>query len=183
MTIAVNLSPVQIRALLSRELPVYVVCAGKTFRTDELDATHSPVFHQMEGLVVDEGITMADLRGAIGAFVYNSAANGDNLQAMGPGKHAAEVTIPSWFMRRSDGLNIVTFANAHPTDAQAKFTYSPHAAANVGDVMAGFSSAAPVRIGTRPTASARTETATSFDSIGRLASPGSTHDRYNPASS
>jgi phenylalanyl-tRNA synthetase alpha chain len=48
---------------------VYVVCAGKTFRTDELDATHSPVFHQMEGLVVDEGITMADLRGAIDAFV------------------------------------------------------------------------------------------------------------------
>jgi phenylalanyl-tRNA synthetase alpha chain len=62
-------SPVQIRALLSRPLPVYVVAPGKTFRTDELDATHSPVFHQLEGLVVDEGIGMADLRGGIDAFV------------------------------------------------------------------------------------------------------------------
>jgi phenylalanyl-tRNA synthetase alpha chain len=62
-------SPVQARALLSRELPVYVVALGKTFRTDELDATHTPVFHQMEGLAVDEGLTMADLKGAIDAFV------------------------------------------------------------------------------------------------------------------
>ena len=62
-------SPVQVRALLTRPLPVYVVCPGKVFRTDELDATHSPVFHQLEGLVVDEGITMAHLRGAIDAFV------------------------------------------------------------------------------------------------------------------
>ena len=62
-------SPVQIRSLLTRPLPVYVVIPGKTFRTDELDATHSPVFHQLEGLAVDEGLTMADLRGAIDAFV------------------------------------------------------------------------------------------------------------------
>lgn len=58
-------SPVQIRALLERELPVYVVCPGRVFRTDELDATHTPVFHQIEGLVVDEGITMADLKGTL----------------------------------------------------------------------------------------------------------------------
>ncbi|HEV7933836.1 MAG TPA: phenylalanine--tRNA ligase subunit alpha [Actinomadura sp.] len=69
LVLRTHTSPVQIRALLTRELPVYVVCTGKTFRTDELDATHSPVFHQMEGLVVDEGISMADLRGAIDAFV------------------------------------------------------------------------------------------------------------------
>ncbi len=62
-------SPMQARALLSRPLPVYVVAPGKAFRTDELDATHSPVFHQLECLAVDEGLTMADLRGAIGAFV------------------------------------------------------------------------------------------------------------------
>lgn len=58
-------SPVQIRALLERELPVYVVCPGRVFRTDELDATHTPVFHQIEGLAVDEGITMADLKGTL----------------------------------------------------------------------------------------------------------------------
>jgi phenylalanyl-tRNA synthetase alpha chain len=62
-------SPVQIRAMLSRPLPLYVVSPGKCFRTDTLDATHSPVFHQIEGLAVDEGLTMADLRGAISAFV------------------------------------------------------------------------------------------------------------------
>jgi phenylalanyl-tRNA synthetase alpha chain len=62
-------SPVQIRALLTRPLPVYVVSPGKCFRTDPLDATHSPVFHQIELLAVDEGLTMADLRGAIQSFV------------------------------------------------------------------------------------------------------------------
>ncbi|SDG99258.1 phenylalanine--tRNA ligase subunit alpha [Pseudonocardia oroxyli] len=61
-------SPVQVRALLNRELPVYVVCPGRTFRTDELDATHTPVFHQVEGLAVDEGITMAHLKGTLDAF-------------------------------------------------------------------------------------------------------------------
>jgi phenylalanyl-tRNA synthetase alpha chain len=62
-------SPVQIRALLSRSLPVYVVSPGKCYRSDTLDATHSPVFCQMEALAVDKGLTMADLRGAINAFV------------------------------------------------------------------------------------------------------------------
>ncbi|WP_026415004.1 phenylalanine--tRNA ligase subunit alpha [Actinomadura oligospora] len=69
-------SPVQIRSLLSRELPVYVVAPGRTFRTDELDATHAPVFHQLEGLAVDEGLTMADLRGAIDAFVTGMFGGG-----------------------------------------------------------------------------------------------------------
>jgi phenylalanyl-tRNA synthetase alpha chain len=63
-------SPVQVRALLNRPLPVYVVAPGTCFRTDELDATHSPVFHQIEGLAVDRGLTMTDLRGAISAFVH-----------------------------------------------------------------------------------------------------------------
>ncbi|TRW83354.1 phenylalanine--tRNA ligase subunit alpha [Mycolicibacterium sp. 018/SC-01/001] len=61
-------SPVQIRALLERELPVYIVSIGRTFRTDELDATHTPVFHQVEGLAVDKGLTMANLRGTLDAF-------------------------------------------------------------------------------------------------------------------
>jgi phenylalanyl-tRNA synthetase alpha chain len=61
-------SPVQARTLLERPPPVYVVAPGKTFRTDELDATHTPVFHQVEGLAVDEGLTMADLRGTLDHF-------------------------------------------------------------------------------------------------------------------
>ncbi|GAB2467768.1 phenylalanine--tRNA ligase subunit alpha [Jatrophihabitans fulvus] len=58
-------SPVQVRAMLERDLPIYIVCPGKTFRTDELDATHTPVFHQLEGLAVDEGLTLAHLKGTL----------------------------------------------------------------------------------------------------------------------
>ncbi len=58
-------SPVQIRSLLSRELPVYVVAPGRVYRTDELDATHTPVFHQMEGIAIDKGLTMAHLKGTL----------------------------------------------------------------------------------------------------------------------
>lgn len=58
-------SPVQARALLERGVPLYVGCPGKVFRTDELDATHMPAFHQIEGLAVDEGLTMAHLRGTL----------------------------------------------------------------------------------------------------------------------
>ncbi|NYI04029.1 phenylalanine--tRNA ligase subunit alpha [Allostreptomyces psammosilenae] len=61
-------SPVQARSLLTRELPVYVVCPGRTYRTDELDATHTPVFGQIEGLAVDRGLTMADLKGTLDHF-------------------------------------------------------------------------------------------------------------------
>lgn len=58
-------SPVQIRSLLTRDLPLYVVSPGKTFRKDELDATHTPVFHQIEGIAIDHGLTMAHLRGTL----------------------------------------------------------------------------------------------------------------------
>ena len=58
-------SPVQIRSLLTRELPVYVVAPGRVYRTDELDATHTPVFHQMEGIAIDKGLTMAHLKGTL----------------------------------------------------------------------------------------------------------------------
>ncbi|EHR62249.1 phenylalanine--tRNA ligase subunit alpha [Saccharomonospora cyanea] len=68
LVLRTHTSPVQARALLHRELPVYVVCPGRTFRTDELDATHTPVFHQVEGLAVDKGLTMAHLRGTLDAF-------------------------------------------------------------------------------------------------------------------
>ena len=61
-------SPMQMRSLLSRPLPVYVVGPGRVFRDDAIDATHSPVFHQVEGLAVDEGITMAHLRGTLDHF-------------------------------------------------------------------------------------------------------------------
>ena len=70
-------SPVQARAMLARTPPVYVVCPGRVFRTDELDATHTPVFSQVEGLVVDRGITMAHLKGTLDHFA--EAMFGDGI--------------------------------------------------------------------------------------------------------
>jgi phenylalanyl-tRNA synthetase alpha chain len=61
-------SPVQIRTMLESEPPIYIVAPGRVFRRDTPDATHMPVFHQIEGLVVDRNITMADLAGTIEAF-------------------------------------------------------------------------------------------------------------------
>jgi phenylalanyl-tRNA synthetase alpha chain len=68
LVLRTHTSPVQARSLLERELPVYVICPGKVFRTDELDATHTPVFHQIEGLAVDKGLTMAHLKGTLDHF-------------------------------------------------------------------------------------------------------------------
>ena len=64
-------SPVQIRTMLTQEPPIYIISPGRTFRADELDATHSPVFHQVEGLVVDRGITMAHLKGTLDNFAQH----------------------------------------------------------------------------------------------------------------
>ena len=69
LVLRTHTSPVQIRSMLTRPLPLYVVSPGRCYRQDPLDATHSPVFHQIEGLAIDEGLTMADLRGAIQSFV------------------------------------------------------------------------------------------------------------------
>ena len=68
LVLRTHTSPVQARTLLERGAPVYVVAPGRTFRTDELDATHTPVFHQVEGLAVDEGLTMAHLKGTLTHF-------------------------------------------------------------------------------------------------------------------
>jgi phenylalanyl-tRNA synthetase alpha chain len=65
LVLRTHTSPVQARVMLTRTPPIYVVCPGRVFRTDELDATHTPVFHQLEGLVVDKGITMAHLKGTL----------------------------------------------------------------------------------------------------------------------
>jgi phenylalanyl-tRNA synthetase alpha chain len=71
MVLRTHTSPVQLRALLGNELPVYRIAPGRVFRTDEFDATHLPVFHQTEGIAVDKGLTMAHLRGTLDHFVKN----------------------------------------------------------------------------------------------------------------
>lgn len=68
LVLRTHTSPVQVRSMLERQIPIYVLCPGRVFRTDELDATHTPVFHQVEGLAIDKGLTMADLRGTLEHF-------------------------------------------------------------------------------------------------------------------
>ena len=68
LVLRTHTSPTQIRTMLGQQPPIYVICPGRTFRADELDATHTPVFSQVEGLVVDEGISMADLKGTLDYF-------------------------------------------------------------------------------------------------------------------
>jgi phenylalanyl-tRNA synthetase alpha chain len=68
LVLRTHTSPVQARVMLHREPPIHIICPGRVFRTDELDATHTPVFSQVEGLVVDKGITMAHLKGTLDHF-------------------------------------------------------------------------------------------------------------------
>ena len=65
LVLRTHTSPVQARSLLERGVPLYVACPGRVFRTDDLDATHMPAFHQVEGLAIDEGLTMAHLKGTL----------------------------------------------------------------------------------------------------------------------
>ena len=98
-------SPGQVRSMLTRKPPIFIVCPGRAYRTDELDATHSPVFHQIEGLVVDEGITMAHLRGTLDHFA-RAMFGPDARTRFRP--HYFPFTEPSaefdvWFAEHRDG--------------------------------------------------------------------------------
>jgi phenylalanyl-tRNA synthetase alpha chain len=68
LVLRTHTSPAQARTMTTRQPPIYIVCPGRVYRTDELDATHTPVFHQVEGLAVDKGLTMAHLKGTLDAF-------------------------------------------------------------------------------------------------------------------
>ena len=62
-------SPMQVRVMENQKPPIRIIAPGRVYRKDEVDATHSPMFHQVEGLVIDKGVTMADLKGTLNAFV------------------------------------------------------------------------------------------------------------------
>jgi phenylalanyl-tRNA synthetase alpha chain len=76
LVLRTHTSPVQARTMLTRTPPIYVVCPGRVFRTDEYDATHSPMFHQVEGLAIDEGISMAHLKGTLDHFASQMFGEG-----------------------------------------------------------------------------------------------------------
>jgi len=62
-------SPMQVRAMETMELPIRIIAPGRVYRKDEVDATHSPMFHQIEGMVIDKGVTMADLKGTLNTAI------------------------------------------------------------------------------------------------------------------
>lgn len=68
MVLRTHTSPVQARTMITQQPPIYVVCPGRVYRTDEADATHMPVFHQVEGLAIDKGLSMAHLKGTLDHF-------------------------------------------------------------------------------------------------------------------
>jgi len=109
LVLRTHTSPVQARTLLDREPPVYVVCPGRTFRTDELDATHTPVFHQVEGLAVDKGLTMGHLKGTLDAFA-RAMFGEDSKTRLRPSffpftEPSAEVDV--WFPEKKGGAGWV----------------------------------------------------------------------------
>jgi len=73
-------SPVQVRTMEKGKLPIRIIAPGKVFRADEVDATHSPVFHQLEGLVIDKNITMGDLKGALEVFANELFGEGTKVR-------------------------------------------------------------------------------------------------------
>jgi phenylalanyl-tRNA synthetase alpha chain len=105
LVLRTHTSPVQARTMLTRRPPIYVVCPGRVYRTDELDATHSPVFHQVEGLVVDKDITMAHLRGTLEHFARSMFGAAAKVRWR---PHYFPFTEPSaefdvWFPEHRDG--------------------------------------------------------------------------------
>ena len=69
-------SPMQVRAMETMELPIRIIAPGRVYRKDEVDATHSPMFHQVEGMVIDRNVTMADLKGTLNLLVESLYGKG-----------------------------------------------------------------------------------------------------------
>ena len=110
LVLRTHTSPVQVRTLLERGVPTYVICPGKVFRTDELDATHTPVFHQVEGLAVDEGLTMAHLKGTLDHFAARDVRRRD-------GDPAAAVVLPVHRAERRAGPALLRLPRRGPVPA------------------------------------------------------------------
>jgi phenylalanyl-tRNA synthetase alpha chain len=113
-------SPVQVRAMLADPPPIYVICPGRVFRQDTPDATHMPVFHQIEGLVVDRGITMGDLAGTLEAFT-KAFFGGDFSSRLRPSFFPFTEPSAEFDIRRPDGswLELGGCGMVHPNVLRA----------------------------------------------------------------
>ena len=80
LVLRTHTSPVQMRSMIARGVPLYVISPGRVYRTDELDATHTPVFQQVEGLAIDRGLTMAHLKGTLEHFARQMFGEGAKIR-------------------------------------------------------------------------------------------------------
>jgi phenylalanyl-tRNA synthetase alpha chain len=118
MVLRTHTSPVQIRTMLSRTPPLYILCPGKVFRTDELDATHTPVFHQFEGLAIDRHLSMAHLKGTLDHFA-RSVFGPDSATRLRPSyfpftEPSAEMDV--WFPQKKGGAGWVEWGGCGMVD-------------------------------------------------------------------
>ena len=135
-------SPVQVRWLEAHTPPIYVVAPGRVYRRDALDATHSPVFHQMEGLAVDHGITFADLKGTLQHFIDELFGKGRTTRFL---PHFFPFTEPSaeLFMScfRCDGSGCRTCGNTGWIELLGCGVVDPYVLSAAGhdpDMVTGF---------------------------------------------
>ena len=118
LVLRTHTSPVQARTMLHREPPIYVVCPGRTYRTDELDATHTPVFHQIEGLAIDRHLTMAHLKGTLDHYA-RAMFGPESRTRLRP--HFFPFTEPSaeldvWFPQKKGGAGWVEWGGCGMVD-------------------------------------------------------------------
>ncbi|AZI57564.1 phenylalanine--tRNA ligase subunit alpha [Nakamurella antarctica] len=118
LVLRTHTSPVQVRAMLERTPPIYVVCPGRVYRTDELDATHTPVFHQIEGLAIDRHLTMAHLKGTLDHYA-KAMFGPDSRTRLRP--HFFPFTEPSaeldvWFPEKKGGAGWVEWGGCGMVD-------------------------------------------------------------------
>ncbi len=113
-------SPVQVRTMLAQEPPIYVVCPGRVFRQDTPDATHMPVFHQIEGLVIDRGISVGDLAGTLDSFV-KAFFGGEFSSRLRPSYFPFTEPSAEFDVRRPDGswLELGGCGMVHPNVLRA----------------------------------------------------------------
>ena len=118
LVLRTHTSPVQARTMLHRDPPIYVVCPGRTYRTDELDATHTPVFHQIEGLAIDRHLTMAHLKGTLDHYA-RAMFGQESRTRLRP--HFFPFTEPSaeldvWFPQKKGGAGWVEWGGCGMVD-------------------------------------------------------------------
>jgi phenylalanyl-tRNA synthetase alpha chain len=118
MVLRTHTSPVQVRTMLTRQPPIYVLCPGKAFRTDEMDTTHTPVFHQFEGLAIDRHLTMAHLKGTLDHFA-RAVFGPESTTRLRP--HFFPFTEPSaemdvWFPDKKGGAGWVEWGGCGMVD-------------------------------------------------------------------